>query len=67
MRVLLLRTSRDGYDVEQCGNSLTVRELKELLEYYDEDIPVYFSNDGGNTYGALDYNTLNSKEFVKGE
>ena len=53
MECIVLTTHREGYAIEQCGKTLTVGELIEQLEEYDEDTPVFFSNDDGYTYGAM--------------
>lgn len=50
---LTIETHRNGYDVYQCGNSLTVSELVNFLSQLDDDTPVYFSNDNGYTYGGI--------------
>lgn len=48
-----METNRSGYGVEQCGRTMTVRELIEYLGQFDEDTPVYYSNDNGYTYGSI--------------
>lgn len=53
MKNTLIETRRNGYDTEQCGSTLTVKELIEILGYFNEDSPVYFSNDNGYTYGNI--------------
>lgn len=53
MEALFINTRRDGYDPAQCGRTLTVGELKELLEGYDDDMPIYLKHDGGYTYGSI--------------
>lgn len=50
---LFIDTEHSGCAPEQCGETLTVGELRALLEEYDEDTPVYFRNDGGYTYGSI--------------
>ena len=59
---ILLETTRNGYDTCQCGTTLTVGELIGILLDYDEDTPVYFSNDNGYTYGRLTWDTIQEKE-----
>lgn len=54
MGKLFLEGRRNGYDPEQCGRTMTVRELIEFLEQFDEDAEVYLRNDGGYTYGSID-------------
>lgn len=54
---LILNTKRQGYGTDQCGETLTVGELIELLQDYDEDMKVYFGNDFRGdywyTYGSI--------------
>lgn len=47
---LILNTKREGYGTDQCGATLTVGELIELLQDYDEDMKVYFGNDYRGSY-----------------
>lgn len=53
MEKLFINTKREGYSVEQCGKTLTVGELIELLSEYDEDTPIYLNNDSGYTFGSI--------------
>lgn len=55
---IFLDTTRNGYTTEQCGRTLTVKDLRELLEDYNDDTEVFFRNDNGYTYGSLDYDTI---------
>ena len=50
---LFINGKRNGYGPEQCGRTLTVRELIELLSEFDEDTEVFLSNDSGYTYGSI--------------
>lgn len=54
MKEVFIETRRNGYNTEQCGSTLTVKELIEILEDFNEDSPIYFSNDGGYTYGSIE-------------
>lgn len=55
--VLIISQERSGYSPDQAGRSLTVGELIEFLEEYDEDTQVYIGNDrtdyGWYTYGRI--------------
>lgn len=51
--VLMFNTSRDGYTIKQCGKTMTVGELIEILSEYDEDIEIFYNNDDGYTYGSI--------------
>lgn len=53
MEALFINGKRNGYDIDQCGRTLTVGELIAALEQFDEDTPVYLFNDGGYTYGSI--------------
>ena len=53
MDAIYINSHHNGYDPEQCGATLTVGELIELLEQFDEDTPVYLKNDNGYTYGSI--------------
>lgn len=52
-QIVFLNTKREGYGVEQCGHTLTVKEMIEILQAYEEDTPIYFCNDNGYTYGSI--------------
>ena len=53
MDVLFINGKRNGYAVEQCGSTLGVIDLIEILESFDPDLPVYLRNDNGYTYGSI--------------
>lgn len=62
MKKILLKTNRSGYSTEQIEHTLTVGELIEVLKDFDEDTPVYFSNDNGYTYGGLNWACIREEE-----
>lgn len=52
--IVTLDTTRTNYSaMEAAKDTLTVGELIEYLEQYDESTPVVFSNDNGYTYGSI--------------
>ena len=56
MECIIIEAERTGYAPEQCGETMTVGELVELVESlsgYDDEIPVYLSHDNGYTYGSI--------------
>lgn len=53
MEELFINGKRNGYGIDQCGKTLTVGELIETLQEYDEDFLVYLRNDNGYTYGSI--------------
>ena len=53
MEKLIIYTVREGYATDQCSRTMTVGELIETLEEYDEDMPVFLAFDKGYTYGGV--------------
>ena len=59
---LCLEAKREGYSTYQVERTMTVREMIEFLQQYDDDTPVYISNDNGYTYGGIMENNFYEKE-----
>lgn len=53
MAYITLETKREGYSVDQLGYTMTARDMIDYLEQFDDDTKIYFSNDGGYTYGTI--------------
>ena len=59
MSKLFIEGRRSGYTPEQCGETMTVGELREALnnavkcKALSDDMPIYLCNDDGYTYGDL--------------
>lgn len=53
MNRLEITGKRNSYSVDQCGRTLTVGELVEILQAYDDDTPIYINNDNGYTFGSI--------------
>ena len=53
MKALYIEGRRNGYGIDQCGKTMTVGELIEFLQDFDEDTPIYIKNDNGYTYGNI--------------
>lgn len=51
--IVYFNTKRNGYSPNQCGQTLTVGELIDLLGEFDNDTLIYFKNDRGYTYGSI--------------
>lgn len=61
MEYITIEAERTGYTPKQCGETMTVGELVELVESlsgYDDDVPVYLSHDNGYTYGAINEHNI---------
>ena len=51
---LVFGSSRDGYSIGQVADrAMTVEDLRELLEDYEDDDLIIISHDNGYTYGSL--------------
>lgn len=50
---LFIEGRREGYAPNQCRTTMTVGELIEFLQGYDEDTKIYLKNDNGYTYGSI--------------
>lgn len=67
MKALYIEGKRNGYGPDQCGQTLTVGELIEILEQFDYGRPVYLRNDNGYTYGSITERDINTAEDIDGE
>lgn len=62
MRALIMEAERTGYAVDQIRQTMTVGELIAFLSDYDEDTPIYTSQDNGYTYGGIEYHNFREEE-----
>lgn len=64
---LYIEGRRNGYDTKQCGRTMTVKDLVEYLEQFEDDTEVYLRNDNGYTYGSITEDSLMSSEELEEE
>ena len=50
---VIMYTERRGYSTDQIRHTMTVKELREYLEQFDDDARLYVSHDNGYTYGGI--------------
>ena len=50
---VIMNTRRNGYAPNQCGRTLTVGELIELLQQFDPEEQVFTAHDNRYTYGSV--------------
>ena len=51
---LVFEAERTGYGIGQIADrAMTVGELKDFLENYNDDTLIVLSHDGGYTYGSI--------------
>lgn len=53
MDKLIINASRDAYSTKDIISTMTIGDLKEFLEDFEDDSPIYISFDRGYTFGAL--------------
>ena len=63
MGKLFIEGRRNGYSPEQCGNTMTVREMIEWLEQFDDETQIFLSNDRGYTYGSITESSFQEEEL----
>ena len=51
--ILTINAHREGYAPDQIASTMTVGELIEFLNNFDEDEKIYLSHDNGYTYGGI--------------
>lgn len=50
---IIIEARNTGYSTDQVRKTVTVGELKDMLEYFDDDCKIYLSFDNGYTYGGI--------------
>ena len=60
--ILYIDARREGYGIDQIGNTMTVGELIDYLSQFSEDALICLRHDGGYTYGGI-----NQHSFEEGE
>ena len=50
---VFINANNNGYTPSQCGPTLTVGELIEILSDFDDEQPVYLKFDYGYSYGNI--------------
>lgn len=67
MDALFINSIRNGYSPDQCGPTLRVADLIEILQQYDDETPVYIRNDNGYTYGNIQERDINHADDLNDE
>jgi hypothetical protein len=57
MKRLIILAEREAYGWDEV-RTMTVRELREALEEFDDDAKVILSHDSGYTYGGIRYGMM---------
>jgi len=62
MKALFMEAERTSYGIDQIRNTMTVGELIAFLSDYDEDMPIYTSQDNGYTFGGIGYDNFREED-----
>ena len=62
MKALIMEAERTGYAIDQIHETMTVGELIAFLSDFDEDTPIYTSQDDGYTYGGIRHGSFRDEE-----
>ena len=57
MKRLIILAEREAYGPDEV-RTMTVRELREALDEFDDDAKVILSHDSGYTYGGIRYGMM---------
>ena len=61
MKKLIILAQRESYGMEDV-RTMTVRELREALEEFDDNAEVILSHDSGYTYGGIRYDLMEEED-----
>ena len=61
MKRLIILAMRESYGKDDL-RTMTVRELREALEEFDDDAEVILSHDSGYTYGGIRYDLMEEED-----
>lgn len=67
MEVLIMEANREGYSLDQIRETMTVGQLIGWLEQFDDDMPIYTSQDNGYTYGGITVENFRESEIAEEE
>jgi hypothetical protein len=62
MKALFMEAERTSYGIDQIRDTMTVGELIAFLSDYDEDMPIYTSQDNGYTFGGIGYDNFREED-----
>lgn len=62
-KALCLESQRDGYNLNQLSANMTVGKFIDLLRDYPSDMPIFFSNDNGYTFGEITSGCLRERRI----
>ena len=64
--VVFIEADREGYAPSQINSTMTVGELIDYLQQFNEDAQVFLSHDNGYTYGGITWGKI-SDDYIETE
>ena len=64
---LIINARREGYATDQCPGTMTVGDLINFLQEFNESTPVFLSHDNGYTYGSVRQSDFKEREEPREE
>lgn len=58
MKGLHIAVGREAYSPKDIGHTMTVGDLIDFLQEYDEDVKVFLINDNGYTFCHIGYDSF---------
>lgn len=65
--VVFIQGRREGYATSQIRYTMTIGELIDYLQNFDEDAEVYLDNDNGYTFGSITEDSFKANEEYEEE
>ena len=65
MEAVFIDVARETYSPREATRTLTVGQLIEILEEFDQDSPVIVRHDNGYTYGTLAVTDLSCEDIPR--
>lgn len=60
---LIIEATREAYSLKDLRRTMTVGEMIEYLQQFDEETPIVISNDSGYIYGTITAYNFNELEL----
>lgn len=63
MKVVIIDTVRESYQAKGVFRTMTVKELRDMLDEFEDDTPIILGFDKGYTFGGITPSSIEEKEI----